>query len=391
MKKLAFLFPLFLFGFENILSPTQNSLFEYDKEKNKNEMFKLQNSWLNPITLSYTYSQTDQFSSDKTTNIASISINQPIFKSGAIYSAIKYAKTLDSYNQTNIEKAKKTAIKNAYEILFNIKKIDITIQKQKLLIENANIDISRKKEQFLNGVIDSSFLNSAIISKNSLLQSQADLTSQKDSLILSFKNLSDLEYKNISLPTFKVLSKNEYINNNRDLKLAKKNVEVQKHAKNSIIGNSLVTVSLSGSYNLLNETYSPETVAFKNSDINYYKVGLTLSMPLSINSLKDIQSAKISYLKSKLSLKDVKDKLNNSYKTALIKITNLDKKIDILNNNISLYKSLIASTKENIKAGINTPLDLQELQNTDKINNLTIQSYKIDKSIELLKLYYLSN
>lgn len=383
--------PIFLFGFDNILSHTQNSLFEYDQEKNKDEMFKLKNSWINPINLSYSYSKTNQFASDKKTNVASISINQPIFKSGAIYSSIKYAKFLDIYNQMNIEKSKKIAIKNAYEILFNIKKIDITIKKQRLLIENEDIDINRKKEQFLSGVIDSSLLNNAIISKNSLLQSQEDLMEQKKSLILDFKNLSDLDYKSVSLPTFKLISKNEYVNNNQDLKLAKENAKVQRYEKNSVIGNNLVTISLNGSYNTVKESYSPQTLMLQNNRFNYYKVGFTISIPIGVNSIKNVQSAKVSYLKSKLSILDEKNKLEHKYQTFVLKIRNLDKKIKILKENNSLYESLIDSTKDNIKAGINTILDLKELQNTEKINNLTIESYKIDKNIELLNLYYLSN
>jgi outer membrane protein TolC len=390
MKKLIFLFPLFLFGLDNILSPTQNNLFDYDEKKNEKEMFKLQNSWINPITLSHSYTRTDQYSNKKTTNITSISITQPIFKSGAIYAAIKYANFLDSYNKTSIEKAKRTAIKNAYEILFNIKKIDVSIQKQKLLIENANIDISRKKEQFLNGVIDSSYLNNAIISKNTLLQSNADLISQKESLILNFKNLSDLKYEDISLPILSLINKDNYINNNKDFILAREDIEVQRSLKNSIIGNNLVTVSLNGSYNLLKDKYDPESTSFRSQNINYYKVGFTISMPLDINSIKNIESAKISYLKSKLNLIDVKNKLSNSYKDSVITIKNIDKKIQILESTIELYKSLILSTKDNIKAGINTMLDLQELENTDKINKLTLKTYQIDKNIELLDLYYLS-
>ena len=391
MKKILFFMPIFLFGFDNILSHTQNSLFEYDQEKNKDEMFKLKNSWINPINLSYSYSKTNQFASDKKTNVASISINQPIFKSGAIYSSIKYAKFLDIYNQMNIEKSKKIAIKNAYEILFNIKKIDVTIKKQRLLIENEDIDINRKKEQFLSGVIDSSLLNNAIISKNSLLQSQEDLMEQKKSLILDFKNLSDLDYKSVSLPTFKLISKNEYVNNNQDLKLAKENAKVQRYEKNSVIGNNLVTISLNGSYNTVKESYSPQTLMLQNNRFNYYKVGFTISMPIGVNSIKNVQSAKVSYLKSKLSILDEKNKLEHKYQTFVLKIRNLDKKIKILKENNSLYESLINSTKDNIKAGINTILDLKELQNTEKINNLTIESYKIDKNIELLNLYYLSN
>ncbi|NQY93303.1 MAG: transporter, partial [Campylobacteraceae bacterium] len=44
-----------------------------------------------------------------------------------------------------------------------IKKQNIRIQKQNLLIKNAVIDVERKKEQVLNGLIDTSYLDNSIL------------------------------------------------------------------------------------------------------------------------------------------------------------------------------------------------------------------------------------
>ena len=61
---------------------------------------------------------------------------------------------------------KKTMIKDAVSLLFQIKKQDFKIKKQTLLIKNSVIDVERKKEQVLNGLTDTSYLDNAIFDSN---------------------------------------------------------------------------------------------------------------------------------------------------------------------------------------------------------------------------------
>ena len=388
MKKFLIFIPFLLFA--EILSPLQKTLLDKDLNKAIVSGDKLKNSWINPITLQYKYNQSNQaFDNITKTNSFLININQPIFKSGAIYSSIKYAKFLKEENIEKINLQKATLIKQAYEILFNIKKTEIAIKKQKLLIENAKIDIKRKKEQFLNGLTDSSFLDNAIINKNNLELALNDLESQKQTLISNFKNLSDLSYKKAKLPKFSLIPKNEYLKN-LNIKIAKKDINVKKALKYMNIGNSLISVNFIANYNDINNKYNNQTSIYKNNSDSFYNIGLSISVPLDINVFKTIEESKIDYLKSISNYKNEVLKATNEYNSKIIEIQNIDKKIAIYNHSIKLYNSLIKTTKDNIKAGINTILDLENLNNSLKISILNKKSLFIEKQIKLLELYYLT-
>ncbi|MDB4257304.1 TolC family protein, partial [Arcobacteraceae bacterium] len=95
-----------------------------------------------------------------------ISISQPIFKSGGIYYAIKYAHSFSTQRNTSIDIQKKELIKQTINLLFQIQQINITIKKQKLLIKNSLIDVKWKKEQVLNCILDTSFLDNSILDLN---------------------------------------------------------------------------------------------------------------------------------------------------------------------------------------------------------------------------------
>jgi len=387
MKKLLVLIPFFLLA--DVLSPLQQRLLEKDLNKAIVSGNKLKDSWINPVTLQYKYNQTNQpFNNIKKTNQFSININQPIFKSGAIWASIKYANALKEENIEKVKLKKLELIKQAYEILFNIKKLDLSIKKQKLLLKNAKIDIKRKKEQFLSGVIDSSFLDNAIINKNNLLLALNDLNVQKENLITNFKNLSDLNYKRIDLPKFTLITRDEYLEN-LNVKIAKKDIKVKKALKYMNIGNQLISLNVIANYNRLDTKYNNQTALFQDNQDEFYNLGFSLSIPLNINSFKNVQEAKIDYLKANLNYKNEILKANNEYDIKIKELQNIDKKIEIYDNTIKSYLSLIKITKDNIKAGINTKLDLANLENSLNIARLNKKSLEIDKQIKLLNLYYL--
>ena len=387
MKKLLIFIPFLLFS--DVLSPLQQKLLTNDMNKAVVSGDKLKNSWINPITLQYKYNQTNQpFNNIQKTNSFIISVNQPIFKSGAIWASVKYANFLKDENIKKIELQKATLIKNIYEILFNIKKTEIAIQKQKFLLKNADIDIKRKKEQFLSGISDSSFLDNAIINKNNLQLALNDLKLQKETLINNFKNLSNLDYHSVRLPKFKLITKDEYLQN-YNIKISKKEIEVKKALKHMNVGNSLLSVNLIANYNDITNKYNTQTPIYKNNSDSFYNIGFSITMPLDINVFKTVEESKIDYLKSVLQYNDEIIKAKNKYDTQLKSIKNLDKKIVIYNHTINLYNSLIKTTKDNIKAGINTILDLENLENSLEVAKLSKQNLEIEKELVLLELLYL--
>ena len=387
MKKLLFIIPFLLNA--QILSPLQQKLLDKDLNKAVVSGDKLKNSWINPIILQYKNNRSNQIESNiQTTNQFGVSINQPIFKSGAIWASIKYAKYLKNENLEKINLQKRTLIKQAYDILLNIHKINISIQKQKLLIKNANIDIQRKKEQYLSGILDSSFLDNAILNKNNLEVALEDLVFKKKELIDNFKTLSDLDYKSVALPHLELISKNKYLTN-LNLKIAKQNIKVKKALKGMNLGNSLVSVNFLANYTNIDTKYSKQTLLYQNDISNFYNIGFSVTIPLDVNTPKTIQESKIDYLKSVLEYRDKVSQSISQYDTQIANIKAIDKKIDIYKNSIATYNSLIEATKNNIKAGTSTDLDLETLQNSKQINQLNIESLQIDKQSVLLELYYL--
>ena len=92
----------------DILSANKNILFDYEFQSNKAQSDMLENSWINPIKLQYSRSYSEQFT-DQTVQTGSftVGIDQPIFRSGGIYYAIKYAKVLRGANEAMIALQKK--------------------------------------------------------------------------------------------------------------------------------------------------------------------------------------------------------------------------------------------------------------------------------------------
>ena len=65
----------------------------------------------------------------------------------------------------------------------------------------------------------------------------------------------------------------------------------------------------------------------------------------------------------------------------------LDKKIVLAQKDEKIYKSLFRLTKNLAQAGEKTSLDADIMQNSLQIRKLDQKIYKIDKQVQLLKLY----
>ena len=76
----------------NILSDNKELLFDYEFQSNELESDMLSKSWINPVRGRDKKNNSTQFR-DRTnrTGNYSIQIDQPIFRSGGIYYAIKYS------------------------------------------------------------------------------------------------------------------------------------------------------------------------------------------------------------------------------------------------------------------------------------------------------------
>ncbi len=364
----------------NILSDNKNQILNYSYEKAKEDSSKLSKDWINPVTYQYAYSDGEEYQ----TVSSSISVSQPIFKSGGIYSAIKYAGATGEYTKTTIDVRKKELIKQALDILFEIKKSDITIQKQKLLIKNAELDIQRKKEQVLNGIMDTSFLDNAIIDANTQKNSLIDLQYQKQTLINNLSNFTDNTPEELDLPVFKLRSNKEFLENNIYIKQQNEDIQNSYWLSRMVTSQYLPSVNITGSYSKYHKTDNKPSLIADDSSSN---IGVNITIPLDIRFSNDIQSSKIEYLQKKLDLDEKIKEENNIYKNSVAKIESLDKKIEIAKKDVELYDSLLIQLQEQLSVGMTTPTDVQTMENSKKIKALDVKSLNVEKQMELLNIY----
>ncbi len=364
---------------EDVLSENKTQQFEYDKEKNTAEASKLRDSWIAPIMLNYSYMKSNPTNKTQTDESFSVKINQPIFQSGGIYFGIKYAEAFKNYSNISVHVAKRGAIKNVVSVYLQIQKLDLEIQKQELNIKNTKIKLEQNKELYLSGHLESGFLDNSIIDKNNAILMMYDLKTQKQKLITEFHSLSDKKYEDVVLPMFKNMTEDEFLKNNLILKQNRDKIEQDRYMKNVKVAKYLPKVSFAGGYN-----WSDSDVS---SGLSYYNYGLTLSMPIDINSFRDVESSKVDFLKSKIVLDDKKKEQKLLFEQVQKNLKNYDFKIALSLENIELYKKLLVDTKQLFEAGYKSRYDVELLQNSYNISELDVKIYEIDKQLELLNLY----
>jgi outer membrane protein TolC len=356
---------------DNILSTQKQNMIKYDMKKAVDDSSKLKHDWINPITYTYTDQRGDQKSRSST-----ISISQPIFKSGGIFSAIKYANAVANYTDLSIKLDKKVTITKAYSLLFQIYKTNILIQKQKLLIDNAQIDLKIKKEEVLGGVLDISFLNNAILSKNTQQSALLDLQYTKQSLIHNFNALVNKDYKKFALPTLQLISKEDYLQNDIYIKQSRVNTKTKQHLKNMTRSQYLPTVNANYQFS---DNYT--------TDIVRHNYGISVTIPFSINTFDDISSSKLDYLKTKEQELIVKRDEQNFLQTKMDKIDTIKNKKILTKQNIEAYKSLLVQIKELASIGEKTVDDVKMIENSKKAEELNLKILDYDKQLELIELY----
>ncbi len=380
-------------GLDEYISGLKHKEFSYDEDKALLEKNKLRDSWIQPVQLRYSISKSnpynEQGSQTQKTQNAAIVMDQPIFKSGGIYYGIKFAQASYKYNQYSIEVSRRKLIKEAVELLMQIKQSDLNIQKQELQIDNSRINLEQKKEQYLNGQLDSGFLNNAIIEKNVVTQTLFDLQTNKERLISKFEAISDMNYAEANIPQLDLISSDEFLENNIDIKQIHSQRERDQYNKNVTMAKYLPTLSLTASYNwdkLENPSFAGTNVP-SPPETKYYNYGLKVSMPLDWNTFRDIESSRVEYLKSLVLVDDKKRELSALYEQVTQNLKNFKKKIELSKENKALYSKLLSETEILFKAGYKTLYDVQNLRNSVNIQELDKKIFEIDKQLELLNLY----
>jgi outer membrane protein TolC len=365
------------------LSSLKQKEIDISKEQNLQSYEKEKFDWVEPISGSLSISKTHNKSiSEEKTKAFAISISQPIFKSGGIYFAIKYAHENNYYNTLALKLQEKTLIASAYTTLLNIKKIEQNVALQEYQLKNAQIDVQRKSEQYHSGLIDSSYLDNAILKESSIATAISNLKISLIDLKKAFYNLSDLEPSDELLPDFMLMSEDEFLSSNLDAKIANSYLKKSDYVQKIRWASYMPTLRFNASYN------NVEIDTATTNQNEYYSYGLTLSMPL-IDMARDnvLELARLENLKASVTHQQKLLEAQNEYDATKQKLQIIDNKIEFIQSDIKRYASLVQSTDEKLQIGEVTIHDSQTMQNSMHSKELELGLLSIEKQIELLNLY----
>ena len=374
---------------EAYISKTKKDQFKYDYKKSDVSSLKLRDSWISPLHLNFNYAKSNPYDNEQTSKSTSIKMDQPIFQSGGIYYGIKFAEASKVYSNYTIDMQKRKLVKDAISLLMQIKQMDLRIQKQKLRIKNSEINLAQKKEQYLSGQLDSGFLDNAIIERNVVIQALYDIQTNKERLVSKFHAISDIDYKSAIIPHLKMLKKDDFLTYNIVINISKSEIEKNRYSKNVTTSKYLPRVSIVAGYNwdITENQQFGNTGAGFSGHTDYYNYGLRATMPLDINTFRDIEASKLDYLKSKVVMEDKKRQLLAIYEQVMQNIANFDKKKALSMENKDIYEKLLSDTKSLYEAGYKTQYDVNLLQNSLEIQRIDLKIFDIDKQLELLTLY----
>ena len=371
----------------SILSENKELLFDYDFKSNELQSDMLSKSWINPVQVRYGKDYTTRFKTGTIdTSTFSVFIDQPIFRSGGIYYAIKYSGALRDANEVQIKLQRRQMIGDAVSILFSLKKNRLEQRKMRFFVKNDKIDIRQKRDSYNAGILDSSFLDQAILKKSQDEANLLELELNYLELKQRFSLLSDRNPKTLKLPKLKMISKKNYTQQNLELKKDVLRAEESSYNAKVTVAKYLPTLSVQGQYTDgdLNPLFGGQNTSLNE---RYYNYGFSVSMPLDINSFTDIEAAKVEKLRASTQVLDRKDTVNEEYMWIYNSLDILDKKISLARKDEKVYQSLLRLTKDLAQAGEKTSLDADIMSNSLQIRKLDQQIYSIDKQLKLLQLY----
>ena len=370
----------------DVLSEDKSELLKYQNEQNGLQTHQLENSWINPVILQYSKNYSTQFGDTIDTQQFIVSIDQPIFKMGGIWAAIKYAKVLGKANALDIELQRRQLISQALNILFNLRKSKLQLSKLEFSIQNDDLDIQIQKESYEEGLSNRTLYDQTLLKRNQDITSKLEVELNIVKLENDFLLLSDHNPYALTLPNFSMIDKERYVAEQLELQRDSFRVEEKKHNKFMTLTKYLPEISINGRYT--DEDLNP-LFAAPGSSIKerYYNYGFKVTLPISINSFDDIQTSKIEYLNAQVTLNEKKKTVANNFKLAQKRLEIIDKKIALSKDDMRHYESMLLTAQDLESLGDRTSLDTQIVANNVKVRALDQEIYKLDAQLELMGLY----
>ena len=385
MKK-TYLFALFCLPY--FLSP---SLFAYDESILKASKLKslassqriISKSYSNSLhslltkpTIAYQMDTANAGDNKISKNTLSVRLEQDIFKSGGNFYTLQKASLQEKLDLRKLEQQKRSLVFSAYQIIVGLKKIDLSLGKQALLLENKRISVKTLQDKYAQGLIGSSVLESAFIERNTLENVLFSLQTTKDDLLFSLKKLSDKDYTTITLWELKSLEQSSFLASNYAIQIAKLDYDY----KNSFAKNTTTSFlpKVTAYYNYNNDLTNEQT-----SD----SYGIRATFVLNTNAIPAIQIAKIASVQTLDSLQDTKADEANFYTQVQNDLQSMQERIANMQKNISFYDTLVKSTTEQYRQKLRTKNDVIVIKNTKQSAQKDLAIFKLDKHLKLAKLY----
>ncbi|APW64495.1 MULTISPECIES: TolC family protein [Arcobacteraceae] len=374
------LIPLLAFSSEQtsqVLSDTKQEIIELKQKQIEQKEQYNKYDWLSDINLNGSIKK-DQDSD--TTRDFNLSISQDIYKFGGITSQIDYAKQLKKMESLSLSISTKEDLDTIFSTLLDAKINEINLEQNKLNVLNSEIDIRSKKSEYKAGELGISDLNDAIMTKNTLSDTQKELALAKLVNINTIKKYTSKNYKNIEIPSVKLMSKEIYLQNATSINYIKVENEVNNSLYEIKKSDYLPSLAVTGQYGY------QDSSTIDGDD--YYNYGLNLSMPLSYTSSNDIEQTRLDYLISKKELNDEKVSSETTYDEKVLTIKSYEERILLAQNDIKLYDELLEVNEEEYKAGYKTIDDVDTIRNSKMIRALDIKLYKLNIQKQILELYF---
>lgn len=373
---------------ESLLGSEKQDVQKYKQTLLETTYEKQKYSWINPlgVALEYNTNESAQSNAVGESKSAYVNFNQDVFRSGGIYYSMDYAQSQKNYSQISLDEENAALSQEIYQTLLSMSRYDKQIKQSELKIDNYEIEIFLKRQQYEAGDVDITLLNNALMNRNQELKNLMSLKTLLKNSRINLAKMSDLKEEEIPLPRFTLIDEAAFLEHNYNIDKQAKQALVLNNQYKITHSNYLPKVSINAQYGITEYDNNDLRV---NYDGDYYSAGLKVSMPLDFNRGATVEEAKITYLKSQAEMLEQKREQNAYYKQILSNIESFEEYIKLTQKNLVLYKELLDVTSKAVNAGYKAGYDLKTLQNTNAIDEYEISINEINIQLELVKLHFI--
>lgn len=325
-----------------------------------------------------------------------LGLNWTVFDGFRMFISFDRLSDLKDIGQLKLKSKVELTIRDVVNSYYNILR-----QKLALDVATDNLEISRSRYQYVNdrfevGTASKIDLLQAGVDLNADISDSLDQQINYDNIKIEFNKLLnrniDAEFNvsaNLEIPNDYQKSELEKVDNNIDIRIAHKIVEINKYDIEALRSEFYPRISLYGTYNY---TQQVSESGFLSSNTSYgYNYGLNLSLNLfdGFNTSREIQNAQVNTEISNYMLRELKMAVTSAVSTSLNSYTKFKELSRFESENVSAARENMELALESLNLGLMSALEFRETQrrlSNAKLRLITsIYNAKINET-ELLRL-----